>query len=160
MLLQSSLELVTWLLPLYKIQNVLMFTTLHWVLLSMLFVPILTLLGMVWILRGIRSLQRSVHPIRKAPTTSGRKPAERAAEKLDQQVNDIFIWTFFQALITAIIVSERWCKAHSGSAVAVIIIITAVSTAFVFLVWRLINLIDRRRDYRLALPGSERWLRS
>ena len=156
MLLQSSLELVTWLLPLYKIQNVLMFTTLHWVLLASLFVPILTLLGIVWILRGIRSLQRERAPVSEKLLRPAGESLRRELEKLDEQVNDIFIWTFFgPALITAIIVIlNAGVKPAGGSAVAVIIIITAVSTAFVFLVWRLINLINRRRDYRLGFAGE------
>jgi hypothetical protein len=75
----------------------------------------------------------------------------REIEKMDEQLNDIFIWTFFgPALFAATVLMSN------STPVAAIVIITAGVAAFVFMVWKLIHLINRRRDYRLGFAGEQR----
>jgi hypothetical protein len=82
-----------------------MLTSLNWVLLASLFVPLLTLLGIVWILRKIRLLQGGRPPVSEKLLRPPGESLRKELEKLDEQVNDIFIWTFFgPALFTAVLV--------------------------------------------------------
>ena len=126
-----------------------MFTTLHLVLLGSLIVPMLTLLAVVWILRGIRSLRQERPPVSEKLLRPAGESLRREIEKMDEQLNDIFIWTFFgPALMTSMLLVPN------TSPVAAIVIITAGVAAFVFMVWKLIHLINRRRDYRLGFAGE------
>jgi hypothetical protein len=133
-----------------------MFTTPTLVLLAALFVPILTLMGIVWIMRGSRSLQEERPPVSEKLLRPAGESLRRELEKMDDQVNDIFIWTFFgPALITAmILIPNTDVKPAGGFAAAATIVIISVCAAFLFLVRRFINVINRRRDYRLGFSGE------
>jgi hypothetical protein len=131
------------------LKNFLMFTILHWVLLASLFVPMLTLLAIVWILRGIRSLRLERPPVSEKLLRPPGESLRREIEEMDEQINDIIIWTFFgPAFVAAMLLILN------AAAVTSIIFITVVAAAFAFLVRRLISLINRRRDYRLGFAGE------
>ena len=133
-----------------------MVTILHWILLATLFVPILTMLGIVRILREMRSSRGERPPVSEKLLRPAGESLRKELEKLDEQVNDIFIWTLFgPALFTAMfVILNPGASSTGGSAVAAVILITAGSIVFAFLVWRLIKLINRRRDYRLGFAGE------
>ena len=75
---------------------------------------------------------------------------------MDDQVNDIFIWTFFgPALIPSfLVISNPGLNLAGGSLIPAIFIGAAVAIGFALLVWRLIYLIKRRRKYRLGFAGE------
>jgi hypothetical protein len=126
-----------------------MFTTFHWILLGPIIAPMVTLLAVVWILRGIRSLRQERPPVSEKLLRPAGESLRREIEKMDEQLNDIFIWTFFgPALMTSMLLVPN------TSPVAAIVIIAAGVAAFVFMVWKLIHLINRRRDYRLGFAGE------
>jgi hypothetical protein len=125
-----------------------LFTGFFW---GSIFVPMFALLAVVWILRGLRSLRRERPPVSEKLLRPAGESLRREIEKMDEQLNDIFIGTFFgPALIAATVLTTN------STPVAVIIIITAGVAAFVFMVWKLIHLINRRRDYRLGFAGEQR----
>jgi hypothetical protein len=76
-------------------KNVVTLTTPHLILLASLFIPALTLMGVVWLWRGIRSTQQGHPPIADKLLRSPGESLRREIEKMDEQVNDIFVWTFF-----------------------------------------------------------------
>ena len=131
-----------------------MLTTLHWVLVAFIFIPMLVLMGSVWILGRIRSMRQERSPISDKLLRSPGESLRRELKKLDEQVNDIVICTFFgPALITAFFVTlNPGLKLLGGSALA--IFISTLTIGFAFLVWRLIYLINRRREYRLGFAGE------
>ena len=133
-----------------------MVTVLHWILLVTLFVPILTMLGIVWILREMRSSRGERPPVSEKLLRPAGESLRKELEKLDEQVNDILIWTLFgpALFIAMFIILNPGVSSTRGSAVAAAILITAGSIVFAFLVWRLIKLINRRRDYRLGFAGE------
>jgi hypothetical protein len=133
-----------------------MFAALPWVLLATLFVPILVMTGIVRVLRERRSSRGERPPVSEKLLRPPGESLRKELVKLDEQVNDIFVWTFFgPALFTAmLVVLNPDVRLAGGSAVAAAILITAGSVVFAFLVRRLIKLIDRRRDYRLGFAGE------
>jgi hypothetical protein len=126
-----------------------MFTTLHWVLLGSIVVPMVTLLAIVWILRGIRSLRQERAPVSEMLLRPAGESLSREIEKMDEQINDIFIWIFFgPALITSMLLILN------ATPLAAIIVITAGIGVFIFQAFRFVGLINRRRDYRLGFAGE------
>jgi hypothetical protein len=108
----------------------------------------------VWILRGIRSLKQERAPVSDKLLRSAGESLSTEIEKLDEQVNDIFVWTFFgPALFTAMVILGSGAHPIEDSR-ALAMIVSAAAIVFVFLVWRLIYLINRRRDYRLGFAGE------
>src|SRR5258707_14297247 len=82
-----------------------MLTTFHWLLLASIFIPMLTLFGVVWVLRGIRSLAQERPPVSEKLLRPPGESLRRELEKIDDQVNDILILTVFgPALFVAIFV--------------------------------------------------------
>jgi hypothetical protein len=82
-----------------------MLTILHWILLASLFVPMFTPLSVVWTLRGIRSLGQERPPVSEKLLRPPGESQRRELEKIDVQVNDIFILTIFgPALFVAVFV--------------------------------------------------------
>jgi hypothetical protein len=75
---------------------------------------------------------------------------------MDEQVNDIFIWTFFgPALIASFfVISNPGLNLVGSSLIPAIFISAAVTIGFALLLWRLIYLIKRRREYRLGFAGE------
>jgi hypothetical protein len=60
-----------------------MLMTLQWILLASLFIPMLTLLGIVWILRGIRSLAQERPPVSEKLLRPPGESLRRELEKID-----------------------------------------------------------------------------
>ena len=82
-----------------------MLTILQWILLASILVPMLTLVGNVWMLRGIHSLKQERAPVSDKLLRSAVESLSKEIEKLDEQANDIFVWTFFgPALFIAIVI--------------------------------------------------------
>jgi hypothetical protein len=60
----------------------------------------LTLLAVVWILRGIRSLRQERPPVSEKLLRPAGESLRREIEKMAEQLNDIFVWTFFGPALT------------------------------------------------------------
>ncbi len=120
-----------------------------------LFVPMLTLLGIVWIWRWMRSFQKERAPVSEKLLRPAGESLRRELEKLDEQLNDNLIWTFFgPGFVTAfLVVSKPMPKPVSR--VSIIAIALLIGAAwFAFQVWKMIGLIQRRRNYRLGFAGE------
>jgi hypothetical protein len=133
-----------------------MLTTLHWVLLASLFIPFLALTGVIWILGKTRSMRQGRPPLADKLLRSPGESLRRELEKMDEQVNDIFIWTFFgPALIASFfVISNPGLNLVGSSLIPAIFISAVVTIGFALLLWRLIYLIKRRREYRLGFAGE------
>ena len=134
-----------------------MFTTLQSILLASIFVPVLTLLGLVLILRGIRSLKKERPPVSDKLLRPPGESLRREIEKLDDQVNDILVATLFGPAVVAVvfILQNNGLKATNNSArITIIMAAAAVILAFVLLLWRLLYLVNRRRNFRLGFAGE------
>lgn len=133
-----------------------MLTGPQWLLLALAFIPMLTLLGIVWILRGIRSLAQERPPVSERLLRPPGESLRRELEKIDEQVNDIVILTTFgPALFVAFFVIASGSVKPSGWSIGPAIVFIAVAAiGFIFLVWRSVHLIARRRNYRLGFAGE------
>lgn len=116
----------------------------------------LTLVGVVWILRAIRSLRQERSPVSEKLLRPPGESLRRELEKIDDQVNDVLILTFFgPALFAAVFVIVSGGLEPSALSVApAIVLIVAAAIGLVFLVWRFTCLISRRRNYRLGFAGE------
>jgi Nuclease-related domain len=134
-----------------------MLTTLQLVLLASLFIPMLTLMAIVRIWGGIRSIRRGHPPIADKLLRSPGESLRRELEKMDEEeVNDIFVWTFFgPALATTVfVITNSGAKPVAGATLPWIIFIGVLAIVFALLIWRLVYLINRRRSYRLGFTGE------
>lgn len=132
-----------------------MFTVLQWVLLGSLFVPALTVLGLVSILRWVRLRKRERSPVSDKLLRSPGESLRKEIEKMDEHINDILIWTFFgPAFFAAVLMLFNSGLKPSDSSVIVAIIVPAAAAVFGLLIWRLIYLLNRRRDFRLGFAGE------
>ncbi len=131
-------------------------TTLHWVLLASMFIPLLGLMGIIWMLGKTRSMRQERTPLAEKLLRSPGEGLRRELEKMDEQVNDIFIWTFFGPALVALflVISNPGLNLVGSSLISAIFIGTTVTIGFALLVWRLISLIKKRRDYRLGFAGE------
>ena len=80
----------------------------------------------------------------------------RELEKMDEQVNDILVWTFFGPAFATMffVVTTPSAKLGSGVTVSGIFMTAVITIGFALLAWRLIYLINRRRAYRLGFSGE------
>jgi hypothetical protein len=109
----------------------------------------LTLAAVLWILRWFRSSKQERPPVSEKLLRPAGESLRREIEKMDEQLNDILIWTFFgPAFMTFMLLILN------ATPLPAAIIITAGAGVFAFMVWRLIRLINRRRDYRLGFSGE------
>jgi hypothetical protein len=133
-----------------------MLTTLHWLLLASIFIPMLTLLGVVWILRGIRYLAQERPPVSEKLLRPPGENLRRELEKIEDQLNDIVILSIFgPALFVAFFVIATGGAKPSGWSIGpAIVFVVVVAIGLIFLVWRLIYLIALRRNYRLGFAGE------
>jgi hypothetical protein len=133
-----------------------MLTTPQWIHLASLFIPMLTLVGIIWIWGRIRSFRSERSPITDKLLRPPRESLRREIEKMDEQINDVFIWTFFgPAIATAFfIVATPSLKPLGDSVILVVPFFATVAIVFSLLVWKLIHLIKRRRAYRLGFVGE------
>jgi hypothetical protein len=133
-----------------------MLTTLQLVLLASLFIPMLTLMAIVRIWGAIRSIRRGHPPIADKLLRSPGESLRRELEKMDEEVNDIFVWTFFgPALATTVfVVTNSGAKPIAGATLPWIIFIGVLAIVFALLIWKLVYLINRRRSYRLGFTGE------
>jgi hypothetical protein len=133
-------------------------TTLHWVFLTSLFIPLLVLMGISWILGKTRSMRQERTPLAEKLLRSPGESLRRELEKMNEQVNDIFIWTFFgPALIASfLVISSHDLNPVGGSLISAFFIGTAATIGFAMLVWRLIFLIKRatRLPFRIRRRAS------
>jgi hypothetical protein len=102
-----------------------MLTTLHWVLLASLFLPFLTLLGILLIVRRIRS------PVSdKLPKKPAGESLRKRLEELDEKVNDVLILTFFgPAVITVFVLLSNPSITTPGGSTNAGIIVSAIAGA-------------------------------
>ena len=101
-------------------------------------------------------MQQGHPPIANNLLRSPGESLRREIEKMDEQVNDIFVWTFFgpALVMTFFFVPTPGLKTATGSSNFEIFVIAIIAIGFALLVWRLIHLINRRRAYRLGFAGE------
>lgn len=132
-----------------------MFTSQQWILLMALFVPMLTLLAIMWTWRWMRGFQKERAPVSEKLLRPAGESLRRELEKLDEQLNDNLIWTFFgPGFVTAFLVVSKPMPKPVGSAAIAAIALLIGAAWFAFQVWRMIGLIQRRRNYRLGFAGE------
>jgi hypothetical protein len=133
-----------------------MLITLQLVLVESLFMPAVTLMAVVWIWRGIRSIRQGHPPIADKLLRSPGESLRRELEKMDEEVNDIFIWTFFgPALATTVfVITNSGAKPAVGATWPWLMFVGVLAVIFALLIWRLVYLINRRRAYRLGFTGE------
>jgi hypothetical protein len=131
-----------------------MFTNLQWILLASIFIPALTLLGLMWILRRIRSLKQERSPVSDKLLRPPGESLRREIERLDDQVNDILVATLFgPAVLVAFLMASNNGLSSVGSLGLAIIILLAAAL-FALLVRRLVFLVNRKRNFRLRFAGE------
>lgn len=132
-----------------------MLTSLHWTLLATMFVPMLTVLGIVWVWRWLRSFRKEREPVSEKLLRPAGESARRELERIDERINDALLWIFCGPPIVAVFLLVPNPAVKPTSARITIGLIVAVgAVALVLLSWRLIRLINRRRNYRLGYAGE------
>lgn len=132
-----------------------MFTAQQWIILMALFVPMLTLLGIVWVWRWVRGFHKERAPVSEKLLRPAGESLRRELEKLDEQLNDNLIWTFFgPGFVTAFLIVSKPLPRPGGNFVAVTVVLLIGAGWFAFQVWRMVGLIQRRRNYRLGFAGE------
>jgi hypothetical protein len=130
-------------------------TPLHWILMGAMLAPILILLGIVWVWRWVRSWRKEREPVSEKLLRPPAESTRRQLEKLDEQINDTLLWFLFAPPIVAVflLIPNPALTASSRVGVVVILVIAGAIT-FAILAWRLIRLLNRRRNYRLGFAGE------
>ena len=117
----------------------------------------LTLFGVAWILRKIRSSAQERPPVAEKLLRSPGESLRRELEKIDEQINDIIVLTTFGTplFVTLYFLFVSGSSKPSGWPIgSTIVVVIVVVIGFTFLVWKLVNLIARRRNYRLGFAGE------
>ena len=132
-----------------------MFTSQQLILLTTLFVPMLLSLGVLWIWRWVRGLQKERAPVSEKLLRSPGESLHRELENLDERLNDNLIWTFFgPGFVTAfLLVSKPLPQPRSAAVLASVALIIGAAW-FTTQVWRIVGLIQRRRNFRLGFAGE------
>lgn len=120
-----------------------------------LFVPMITLLAIMWIWRWLRGFQKERAPVSEKLLRPAGESLRRELEKLDEQLNDHLIWTFFgPGFVTAfLVVSKPLPRPGITTVLAAIALFIGVAW-FAFQVWKMVRLVQRRRNYRLGFAGE------
>ena len=127
----------------------------YWILLASMFVPMGALLSIVWVSNWRRSLGKERPPVSEKLLRPAGESLRQKLEKLDEQINETLLWIFLgPALVTAILLIQSPAPQLSKSYGAVGILLTAALAAFVFLLRKLLRLINVRRDFRLGFAGE------
>jgi len=135
--------------------GVFMFTSQQWILLMALFVPMLTLLAIVWVWRWVRGFQKERAPVSEKLLRPAGESLRRELEKLDEQLNDHLIWTFFgPGFVTAFLVVSKPVTKPGGSIWITAIALVIGAAWYAWQVWKMIGLIQQRRNYRLGFAGE------
>jgi hypothetical protein len=132
-----------------------MFTPQQWLLLAALFVPMLTLIGIFWIGTWIRSLKQERAPVSEKLLRPAGESSRRELEKLDEKINEAMIWAFFGPLIvTAFLVASNATQSATVGPIGLTSLIVLTTGGFILVSWRLIRLVQLRRNYRLGYAGE------
>lgn len=120
-----------------------------------LFVPMLTLLAIVWGWCWMRGFQKERPPVSEKLLRPAGENLRRELERLDEQLNDNLILIFFgPGVVTAfLVVSKPVTKPGSSVSIAVIALLIGAAW-FAWQLWKIIGLIQRRRNYRLGFAGE------
>src|SRR5689334_5973480 len=70
-------------------------TPLHWILFASLILPMLTLLGIVWLWAWIRKFRKEREPVSEKLLRPAGESSRREIEKLDEKINESLIEAFF-----------------------------------------------------------------
>ncbi len=130
-------------------------TPLHWILVGAVVAPMFVLTGILSAWRWVRSRRKERDPVSDKLLRPPGESVRRHLEKLDEQINDALLWFFFtpQMFAAFLLIPNPAITAPSPASAAVILSI-AIAIALAILMWRLIWLIDRRRNYRLGFSGE------
>ena len=132
-----------------------MLTPLHWLLLTTMFVPMVALLGIVWVWRWVRSLRKEREPVSEKLLRPAGESARRELERIDERINDALVWIFCAPpVVAAFLLIPNPAVKPASTRVASFIVVGIAAVAFAFLAWQLIRLISLRRNYRLGYAGE------
>ncbi len=132
-----------------------MLTSLHWILLATMFIPMLTLLGIVWVWRWVRLRRKERDPVSEKLLRPAGESARRELEKIDERINDCLVLVFCgPPTVAAFLLLPNPAVSGASARIAIGVIVGAAAVALVFMAWRLIGLIKLRRNYRLGFAGE------
>jgi hypothetical protein len=127
----------------------------YWILLASMFVPMVTLVGIVWLANWRRSLGKERPPVSEKLLRPAGESLRKELERLDERINDTLLWLFGgPALLTTVLLIQTPALKISQSYAAFGLILIASVVAFAFLARRLVRLLDVRRDFRLGFAGE------
>jgi hypothetical protein len=127
----------------------------YWILLASMFVPMVTLVGIVWLANWRRSLGKERPPVSEKLLRPAGESLRKELERLDERVNDTLLWLFVgPALLTTVLLVQTPALKLSQSYVALGLMLIASVVAFAFLARRLVLLLNVRRDFRLGFAGE------
>lgn len=127
----------------------------YWILLASMFVPMVTLVGIVWLVNWRRSLGMERPPVSEKLLRPAGESLRKELERLDERINDTLLWLFVgPALLTTVLLVQTPALKISQSYAAFGLILIASVVAFAFLARRLVRLLNVRRDFRLGFAGE------
>ncbi len=127
----------------------------YWILLASMFVPMGTLVGIVWLVNWRRSLGKERPPVSEKLLRPAGESLRKELERLDERVNDTLLWLFLgPALVTTVLLIQTPALKLSQRYATFGLMLIASVVAFAFLARRLVRLLNVRRDFRLGFAGE------
>ncbi|MEO8352663.1 MAG: nuclease-related domain-containing protein [Chthoniobacteraceae bacterium] len=132
-----------------------MFTTQQSILLLDFLVPMASLVSVLWIWQWVRGFQKERAPVSEKLLRPAGESLRRKLEKLDDRVNDCLMWAFLgPGMVAAMFVTGKPLPRPNLTFLTTIIALVIVGGWFAYQVWKLVGLLQQRRNYRLGFAGE------